>query len=562
MSAHPATHVCVLFLSLSSAPLWAAMDVDGRVVNSVSNEPVPAAPVTLTCESDSNGKRKTCKDLDGRTSEEGVFHFALIFPGRYLLKATGAPGLVATKLSEMEFVFDYRHYHAISPSVLKLTPESTITGKITDETGQPKADVAVEALRVMSNGSLSQVRSVSKAVSNEQGVYVLRSLFPGNYYVATALPFRDKNDPSHPYLFFAPDAVGLDQAALTHVDPGQNYPGLDLHLRPVGLFHLQGKAQMETVNSVSTDKPQLHLDARDSGGVTVPAREIFLNPDGGFETDVLPGSYTFRLTGAQAAQPSKDATKTPPVVVHLLAEQDIEVNGKDVLGLVLLIPPPITVNGHAVLEGTTDTVLGSGRVFMHSLDPSSIGGAQDSAIQPDGTFQFTNCDPVNYAFRLLPPNGTYVKSILFNQQDITNQAIDLSHGVGGDLTVTVRQGAASIVANISNPPPAPSDGGGEAKTIFDLVVIPDQWDARGVIPIRHVGSTDGNATLRNLPPGHYSLIATLSLESRLWNTPSFVREMQARGMSVDLVENDQKQVSIPYLSLEEVNQIETALGID
>ena len=177
-----------------------ALVLEGRVVNTQTNEPVPLADVTLTCSTANPRWSNFCKDQSVKTSADGTFRFDLMLPVKYILAATGAPGLVPTKLSKIELDFT-RRYSFISNIVLKLTPEGTISGKVLDEKGQPKPDVEVLAVRQIVNASTAEVVLVSKALSNDKGVYVLHFLAPGNYYVSTPIHHEDKNDAVHPYLF-------------------------------------------------------------------------------------------------------------------------------------------------------------------------------------------------------------------------------------------------------------------------------------------------------------------------------------------------------------------------
>ncbi len=551
--------VVSLFGSYLFASQSLAISIEGRVVNSVTNEPVAEAELKLVCWFDDGRKRTPCKsNISEKTLADGTFRFDSLHPLRYRLTATGSRGLVATAASQIEADFS-RGSASLTDVVLKLTPESSITGKVLDETGQPKADVAVEAFRQSISSSGSQVTLVSKAISNEKGVYVLHSLVAGNYYVSTLLSHEDKNDPTNPYLFFAPDALSLDQAAMTHVDTGQSYSDIDLHLRAVAFYRIQGRAQMETSGSIAADKPQLEVDARDNSGASLPGRRIPLSPDGTFQTDVLPGAYTLRLTGALTMpQPKNSQTPTGPAV-HLLAKQDIDVSAKDLLGLIVLIPPPITVIGHAYLEGTTESNIGKGRVTLRPVEAGAISGSQSAEIQPDGTFVLSNCDPANYAVRFLPPSGTYVKSIVFNQQDAMTHLMDLSRGSGGELTIIVRPGAASVTGTLDS---SASQDASESQKSFDVALISDLWDENGLVPVHHATSKDGHFSVSGLSPGHYSAVATTTVDMRLWDNVKFVHEMQTRGVGIDLAENDKKQLSVPYLAYSEIDLLQSRLGIN
>ncbi len=145
-----------------------------------------------------------------------------------------------------------------------------------------------------------------------------------------------------------------------------------------------------------------------------------------------------------------------------------------------------------------------------------------------------------------------MKSLVFNQQDITNQPMDLSRGSGGELIVTLRPGPATLKGTVSATP----------DTFYIVTLIPEGWTPNGSAMIRHVASSGGHFTAANLPPGHYSIVATTGREANFWDIPSFVHEMEARAVGIDVSENDQKSVAVPYLNLTDVNEIQTRLGLD
>ena len=528
----PLVLICAFIFSASVSAMEGP-SIDGRVLNSATNEGVPQADIAIACLAD--GQRTPCQNVTGKTDADGTFHLSVRNPGRYRIKAS-ANGLVTTRLSQMEVSIGFDS--ALGNAQLILAPESTITGRVLDESGQPKPGVNVEAWRVSASVVPAQIASVAKATTNDAGAFSLHGLSAGTYYVATSLSHDDK--------IYAPSATGLDQAVPIHLDIGQNFSGVEIHLRPVSYFKLQGRAQMDTMGA-SSDAPKLRLSARDSSGVLLRARDIPLAADGTFQTEVLPGTYTFLLTGTLTAAQKSAA--------HLLAKQDIEVNGKDLLGLALLIPPPITVNGRVVLDNNGEqTNVAKGRVTIRPVEPSAPGISQAADIRPDGTFVFTNCDPSNYVVRVSPPSGTYVKSIVFNQQEITAQMLDLSRGSGGDLAVTLRPGPASLSGTVSD--------SGAAGTLFDIALIPGNWAPNGIAPVRHLATRNGRFSVNDLVPGHYTLVATTGTENILWENASFVHNMESQGVGLDLAENDKKSVSVPFVPFAAIDQLRSRLGLD
>ena len=128
------------------------------------------------------------------------------------------------------------------------------------------------------------------------------------------------------------------------------------------------------------------------------------------------------------------------------------------------------------------------------------------------------------------------------------------------MTVVVRANPASLSGTIIDPI-STADASG-TKQSFDIALISDLWTENGIVPIRHAHSKDGRFTANGIPPGRYTAVATTSLDPHLWEIGKFVREMESRGVAVDLAENDQKQVVVPFLALEDVDQIQSRLGIN
>ena len=71
--------------------------IDGRVVNSATNEGVPEADLSVTCLAD--GQRTPCQPVNGKTQPDGTFHLTVRYSGRYRLRAS-ATGLVTTRSSK------------------------------------------------------------------------------------------------------------------------------------------------------------------------------------------------------------------------------------------------------------------------------------------------------------------------------------------------------------------------------------------------------------------------------------------------------------------------------
>ena len=542
-----------LLLSAFFAGATFALTIEGRVVNSATNEPVPGADVSLAC-INTEKQNRFCQNKTGKTSAEGTFSFDRLSPVKYLLTAVGAPGLASTRKSQIEVTLDYKS--TLVDTVLKLEPECAISGKVVDEDGRPHGGMELVLFKQIASGSAAGLAPVSKLLSDKAGTYIFQRLGPGNYYVAATIVKRDatlpKTQPPDIFFIYAPSATNLENAVATHLEVGQTSSDIDVHVRPLILYRLQGKAQMDPAEQIVSGELELRLYSRDNSGVTAPNRQIQLNPNGTFQANVLAGAYTLRLTGTTV--PSLQITpKSPaPMTFHLLAKQEIEISGKDLYGILLLMPPPFTITGRVDLEGEPDRKVDKPDVSLRPMDLAAASACQTITTQADSTFTIANCDAANYSVHFVPPAGAYVKAITFDEQDAMTHPIDLSRSLGGELRIVVRLGASSVTATV---------GDAGASGPIDVVLIPDSWVENQMVPIIHTAKQNGQFAATGLTPGHYSAVAAAGVEPRFWEYTAFVHQAQMHGTPFDLGENEQKQVVAAQLTEDDAEQIELRLGL-
>jgi hypothetical protein len=527
--------------------------VTGHVVNLITNEPVPNAEVTLTCV-EAEYRAARCQTINTKTSQDGTFSFTVAYPAKYLLSAD-ASGMAQIRNSSTELVISYRRHIYNFSGDLQLAPESTISGEVVDLDKHPRPGIQVIAWRQYTTGPFTRLRSVSKAVSNDSGDYVFHKLAPGNYYVAALLrrpgtPPPKRNQDVEGFLIYAPSAFTLNDASVIHLEIGQSTTNVELCLRSFATYHLEGRAQMEPMGQAISGKPSLYLDPRDQNGLTAPGRELELRPDGKFEASVLPGFYTLRLVGTTTQSATKTFNETQPMLLHLLAKQDIEISGKDAYGILILISPAFTVGGHVSVEGQPNELIKSGEIKLEAVDLIAPTGSLVAKIQADGSFSISNADAVTYAVRYSPPSGMYAKSIEVNGQDALSHYLDLSSSAGGEMRIVLRPGAGSVT--VSN---------GPNSTSSQVTLIPDFWINSSLTPVIYLAPYEKAFSATGLTPGHYTAVATARLDQQTWANDAFVQEMRSRGTPFELRENEQKLITPAEVSKDEINRIELQLGI-
>ncbi len=77
-------------------------------------------------------------------------------------------------------------------------------------------------------------------------------------------------------------------------------------------------------------------------------------------------------------------------------------------------------------------------------------------------------------------------------------------------------------------------------------------------------STNQNGTfsLQQLPPGQYRAYAFEEMNSGQLQNPEVLKQLESRGTEVEVKENDKKQIQLPLISADDLQQILAKLGIE
>jgi hypothetical protein len=91
------------------------------------------------------------------------------------------------------------------------------------------------------------------------------------------------------------------------------------------------------------------------------------------------------------------------------------------------------------------------------------------------------------------------------------------------------------------------DATGTATSDYSIIVFPSdrqywQPQSRRIQSVRP--GTDGRFTVRNLPPGAYSIVAVTDVEPGEWYDPEFLSQLASAAMRVTLGEGEKKTQDI------------------
>src|SRR5205814_1227202 len=116
-----------------------------------------------------------------------------------------------------------------------LVPKGAISGRISDENGNPVSNAKVQALRYTYQDGRRILVSANDARTDERGEYELSSLAPG----ACVVSVGPRDSESQLPVYF-PGTTDVSSASSIDVLPGLNFSGVDLRLVDARPVHLQG----------------------------------------------------------------------------------------------------------------------------------------------------------------------------------------------------------------------------------------------------------------------------------------------------------------------------------
>src|SRR5689334_5078247 len=238
-----------LLLALSAAGLFAQDTpappprppgrVEGKAVNTVNGEPVRKASVTLL-------SRKGAKGTSyiAQTDSNGHFQIDGVEPAEYGINAEHAgflvrpPGAEGAPLPPVKVERD----QAVPEVTIPMMPLGVVTGRVTDEDGDPARGVQVRAMQYGFNSGKRTLRNSSQVTSTDKGEFRLFGLRPGTYYleatprqVQTYIrqagePVKGPRPPAAYAATFYPNVPDSPHAVPVEVGAGAVLRGIDIRL--------------------------------------------------------------------------------------------------------------------------------------------------------------------------------------------------------------------------------------------------------------------------------------------------------------------------------------------
>jgi 5-hydroxyisourate hydrolase-like protein (transthyretin family) len=431
-----------------------------------------------------------------------------------------------------------------------------VSGRITDELGEPLAGVGVRAMRYQYQPDGRRRLLPADGVpygfmTDDLGQFRVFGLMPGSYVVAASvnpmgagnvIPMGGgmvtsfgSNDGSDGYTTtYYPGTASEAEAQTIAVNVGQEASAF-FSMVPTRLSNVSG------VIRTSQGRPAANVGfgVRSMQGAAM--NFVFggqTGPDGTFVMqNIQPGEYVIevRPNGRPMAVTSASG---PPADLEF-ASVPLTVAGQNISGLVITTGPGATVTGQVIFDKAAPPLPGAAtgqagqpqRVIFAAAD-FSFGPMQGNAvIDASGHFQITGAGGKG-TFRVIGVTST-LKSVMLHGVDITDTPLEIKPGSDIDgVEITLTNVQTSLKGTVRTP-------SGDTVKDYVLVIFPSNL-REGDSPARFVRSVrpdqEGKFETKGLPPADYFAAAVETMEQGEQWDPAFQDRVKPRATRFSLRE--------------------------
>jgi len=520
--------------------------IAGTVIKEPGSQPLKKVLVQVVAENQKEGGNYTAS-----SDADGHFHIENVVPGRYriFIERTGFVGVNGHGLKSDTNVFTVQAGQSVEDLVFRMLPTAVISGRITDEDGDPMSGVRVVAQKKKPGKSTRE--SVGTEATNDLGEYRLAGLFPGQYWIVAMPPvdFRDyekqeksssavEPQPDTRYVnTYYPGTYDAVQASAVTLKAGDEMP-VNFTLVPARTYRVRG-----IITGITpAQKPSVELISKAGDSYRANANEV--GPDGQFEVrGVAPGSYVVRAS-------------TPAESQSFTAHQDVSVVAADVDGVKLTPMPSFTLSGHLQIEGRAAGDLPQYSANLRQAELPEGSGffmsqeffGTNAPVDRLGNFEWKSVTPGNYIVQVYGGDGQgfFLKSVKLGGRDIAT-GFTASGPAAIDVVVSSKGG---MVEGTVVEATTGKDGEKDSDTVqpvanVAVVAVPEEKFRK--LPDRFgIGSTDqhGRFTIRGVAPGSYTIYAWQDLEDGVYRDPDFLKSQEANGTALRVQEGSHRQIEL------------------
>jgi Carboxypeptidase regulatory-like domain len=503
-----------------SPPVAATTRVEGRVINSSNNAPVPKATVILRAHDPEHGQ-SYADESDGN----GNFSFDDVEPGEYavvvdrrlfMAEPTGATGAPPPdiKVEKGQQIKDVK---------IRLIPLGVIAGRVLDADGDPVRGATVNALRYVYSNGKRQLRNADSTQSGDNGEFRLFGLRAGTLYLKVTHFHQGPGGQPESITSYYPGTADETHAAPVELRAGAQLDGFDIRQLSTGVYSISFKF-------AEGHPPEggLALFLVSQEGSQQFGLETFSSDSVGFK-GVPPGSYEaiVRLDGGERQS---------------YAIERVEVTNADVDGGTLTFLPAVDLAGSVRVEGGAFRGLEKVRVILQAEYRSPLLGTINAQVKPDGTFQLKNAAPSVYEVGINRVTGVYLKSVRMGDKQLTDRRIDLASKLE-PLVVVLGADVGEVEGSVQNAKGDP----------VDAIAYGDHSNRRD---LNRFTFTDqkGEFKIKDVPPGDYKVFAWEDVPVGAPQDPEFRKPFEKEATPLRMQPNGHERVSVTAIAAAQVSR--------
>jgi protocatechuate 3,4-dioxygenase beta subunit len=521
----------------------------GQVVASDSGAPIRRAQVRLS----GIGMRESRL---ATTDAQGRFEIRDLNGGRYSLTASKG-GFVTLQYGqrrpgEAGTPIELSDAQVLDRLLIGLPRGSVISGRISDEFGEPIVNASVSAMRyAYVGGSRRLTPAGARDTTDDQGFYRLFGLSPGDYIISASLRMGEVTDPGDELSGFAPtyfpgtpDATAAQQV---RVALSQEQGGVSFALAATRLVRVWGQVLSASGTPHWGGMVSLSPIGGAIGGGPARGPGFFqgngsrIEGDGSFWiTNVAPGRYqlTARAGGRDDAE---------------FARMDVTVGGSEVGSLIVVTAPSGRITGKVVTDTGEPLPAGSPPLQVvaraASADGSTVGqfggGGGQGRVNADGTFEVGSVLDPRYVRITTPPAWT-LKAVLVDGRDVTDLPVDAGPGeVVSGVQVVITRTLSSAEGTVLDD---------RRQPVLDATVVLFPADERlRYFQSRFVRSArpdqEGKFRITTVPPGEYLAVAVQGIEDGQSGDPELLAAIDDYAERVTIKPGETKTVTLGLSAL-------------
>lgn len=482
------------------------------------------------------------------TDAQGRFEVRELAAGRYTLTASKG-GFVTLQYGqrrpgESGTPLELGDAQTLDKVIVGLPRGSVITGRITDEFGEPVVNAAVTAWHyAFVGGTRRLVPAGARDTTDDQGQYRLFGLAPGDYLVSGVLRTREVTDAGDEPSGFAPTyfpgTANATEAQRVRVALSQEQGGVSFGLLATRLVRVWG----QVISATGTPHWGGVVTLSGAGGAGGGRGFQPGGAGGRIEGDgqfwignVAPGRYQLQARAGDRQNGE-------------FARMDLTVGLEDVAGLMVVTAPAGRIQGVVVTDTGEPLPAGSPGIQVTAraatpdgalAGPGGGGGGGSARAGADGGFDIGNViDP--RILRVSVPSGWMLKTVRLSSADVTDVPIDVAPGqvlTGVEVVITKK---------LSHAEGAVLDARKQPVLDATVVLFPVDERLRGY-QSRFIRSArpdqEGRFRVSALPPGEYLAVAVQGLEDGQASDPEFLDTVEDQAVRLTIEEGETKSVTL------------------